>query len=250
VSKVFTAVSVFDTHYPEWDPSVWRAARQFISRNDVGLVVLGGDNLHCESISHHTKGKGKFRTLGQMKRELDGFRREVLDPLERILSPRAEKVWLTGNHEAWLTQMFEEEPQLAGLIDFPTYLGLEKRGWIVRAQGEHYKRGHLKWIHGDVLTGNHVSKALNTYVENIVYGHFHTGASGTKVLPHSKAHKWQAWAIGCAGKLDSGYLRGKPTGWLNQIAITEFRKGGYFNMYPVTLFNGQFCFGGRIYGGK
>lgn len=250
MSKVLTAVSAFDIHYPETDIPTWKAIKDFVRRNHVGLFVLGGDNLHCESVSHHTKGKPKFRTFGQMKRELDGFRRVILDPIEKLLPKGCEKVWLTGNHEDWLSQMMEEQPQLAGLIDFPAYLGLKDRGWIVRPQGGHFKKGHLKWVHGDVFGGNHVQKALNTYVENIVYGHFHTGASGTKVLPHSKSHKWQAWATGCVGKLDSGYLKNRPTGWLHQFAVTEFRRGGLFNHYPVTVFNGQCSYGGKLYGSR
>lgn len=250
MSKVLTAVSAFDIHYPETDLPTWNAIKDYCRRNTVGLFVLGGDNLHCESVSRHTKGKPKYRTLGQMKRELDGFRRVILDPIDKILAPGCEKVWLTGNHEAWLEQMFEEQPELAGLIDFPAYLELEKRGWTVRPQGGHFKKGHLKFVHGDVFGGGHIQKALNTYVENIVYGHFHTSANGTKVLPHSKRHKWQAWAQGCVGKLDSGYLRNRATGWLNQLGITEFRAGGLFNHFPVTVFKGQFSFGGAIYGRK
>lgn len=250
MSSVLTAVSAFDIHYPETDFPTWRAIKDFTRRNKVGLFVLGGDNLHCESVSRHTKSKPKYRTLGQMKRELDGFRRVILDPLDKLLSTRCEKVWLTGNHEDWLEQMFDEQPELAGLIDFPTYLQLAERGWTVRPQGSHFKKGHLKWIHGDVLSGGHVQKALNTYVENIVYGHFHTSASGTKVLPHSKRHKWQAYAMGCVGKLDSGYLKSRATGWLNQLGITEFREGGMFNHYPVTVFGGRFSYGGKIYGAR
>jgi len=252
MSKILTAVSVFDTHYPEWDARVWAAARNFIKRNRVDIVVLGGDNLHCESISHHSKGKGQYRTLGQMKRELDGFKKEVLDPLYRVVRKDTMLVWLTGNHEDWLRQMFEEEPQLAGLIDFPSYLGLRDR-WIVKGQGDHFKFGKLKWIHGDVVPGsgvNAVRNALNIYVENLVMGHGHGANSASKVLPHSKGQKWQSWMIGSAGSLDSKYLRGKPTGWINQIAITEFRARGFFNMYPVTMFNGQFSYGGKLYGGR
>lgn len=248
--SLLTAVSAFDLHYPETDFPTWNAIKAFCKRVPVGLFIFGGDNLHCESVSRHTKNKPKYRTLGQMKRELDGFRKNILDPIDKILPERCEKVWLTGNHEDWLEQMFEEQPELAGLIDFPMYLELEKRGWIVKPQGGHFKKGHLKWVHGDVLSGNHINKALNTYVENIVYGHFHTGASGTKVLPHSKKSKWQAWATGCVGRLDSGYLKNRATGWLNQFAITEFRKGGMFNHYPVTVFGGQFSYGGVIYGGR
>lgn len=250
MSKVLTAVSAFDIHWPETDMPTVRGIRDFCRKNPVGLFLLGGDNLHCESISRHTKGKAKFKSLGQMKRELDGFRKHILDPIEGVLPEGCEKVWLTGNHEDWLEQMFEEQPELAGLIDFAAYLELEKRGWIVKPQGGHFKKGHLKYIHGDVLSGGHVQKALNTYVENIVYGHFHTSASGTKILPHSKKHKWQAWAQGCVGRLDSSYLKNRATGWLNQLGITEFRQGGMFNHYPVTVFNGQFSYGGKVYGGK
>lgn len=249
--SLLTAVSAFDIHYPETDFPTLRAILDFCRRNRVGLFVLGGDNLHCESVSRHSKGKPKYRTLGQMKRELDGFRRYVLEPLERVLPKNCEKIWLTGNHEDWLAQMFEEQPELEGLIDFCQYLQLEKRGWTVLKQGEHFKKGHLKWIHGDVLGGsNHINKALNTFVENLVYGHFHTSANGTKVLPHSKRHKWQAWAMGCVGKLDSGYLKNRATGWLNQFGVTEFRQGGMFNHYPVTVFNGVCSYGGRLYGKK
>jgi hypothetical protein len=250
LKTILTAVSAFDIHYPETDFPTWKAIVDFCKRNRVGLFVFGGDNLHCESISRHTKGKAKFKTLGQMKRELDGFRKHILEPIERVLPANCEKVWLTGNHEDWLEQMYEEQPELSGLIDFAEYLELTQRGWTVKPQGGSFKKGHLKYIHGDVLSGNHTEKALNTYVENIVYGHFHTAASGTKILPHTKKHKWQAWAQGCVGRLDSSYLKNRATGWLNQFGITEFRRGGFFNHYPVTLFGGRFSYGGKLYGAK
>lgn len=248
--SVLTAVSAFDIHYPETDFPTLNAIKSFLRGNKVGLFVFGGDNLHCESISHHTKNKPMYRTLGQMKKELDGFKRQVLDPIDVLLPKGCEKVWLTGNHEDWLEQMLEEQPELAGLLDFGEYLELTARGWSVKPQGGSFKKGHLKWIHGDVLSGGHVQKALNTYVENIVYGHFHTAASGTKILPHSKRQKWQAWATGCVGRLDSKYLKNSPTGWLNQFAITEFRERGFFNHYPVTVFDGKFTYGGKTYGGR
>lgn len=54
---------------------------------------------------------------------------------------------------------------------------------------------------------------------------------------------------GTGGELDAGYLKKKPTGWLNQFGITEFHGNrGLFNHYPVTVFHSQFSYGGRIYG--
>lgn len=248
---IFTAVSAFDSHYPHVDRPTWAALLDFVRRNPVGLFIFGGDNLDCGSISHHTKGKPLYRERGQMKRDLDGFRREMLDPIEEILPPDCVKVWLTGNHEDWAAQLIEEMPELDGLLDFPVYLELERRGWIVKEQGAHFKHGHLKYIHGDVLTGgvNAPRKALDTFVESVVFGHFHTAASATKILPQSTRYKWQAWSTGCIGKLDAKYLKNKPTGWINQFGITEFYGvKGYFNHYPVNVFNGRFAYGGALYG--
>src|SRR5690349_17581555 len=122
--NVLTAVSAFDSHYPHVDKGTWGAVLDFVKRNKVGLFVFGGDNLDCGSISHHTKSKPIFRPRGQMKRDLDGFRKAMLEPVERLLPKDCVKVWLTGNHEDWAAQMIEEQPELEGLLDFPAYLNL------------------------------------------------------------------------------------------------------------------------------
>lgn len=252
MKSVFTAVSAFDSHYPKTHRPTWRAILNYLERNRerVRLFVFGGDNLDCAAISHHTKGKPIHRPRGQMKKDLEGFRRQMLEPLEKALHPDAVKVWLTGNHEDWASQLIEEQPELEGLLDFPEYLKLKQRGWVVRGQGGHFKQGKLKWIHGDVLPGgaNAARKALDIYVENLMFGHLHTSASATKILPHSGRAKWMAYTIGCVGRVDASYLRNRPTGWVNGAAITEFFDNGYFNNYPVNIFRGLFGYGGEIYG--
>ena len=246
---VLTAVSLFDIHYPKVDKRTFAAALDFLQRNKVGLFILGGDNLDCEAISHHTKNKPKYRPEGRMKQDLDGFRRDILVQVEKLLPKTCIKVWLTGNHEAWADQLLEEQPELDGLLDFPGYLGLEASGWLVKPQGGHYRHGHLKYLHGDVLTGgqNAPRRALDTYVESVVFGHFHAFSSATKVLPHSAKYKWQAWSTGCVGKTDASYLKSRATGWLNGFGVTEFY-GRNFSHYPVTVFNGRFAYGGKLYG--
>jgi hypothetical protein len=252
VKPVFTAVSAFDSHYPKVHTPTWKAILNFVERNRerVRLFVFGGDNLDCGAISHHTKGKPLFRPRGQMRRDLDGFNKSMLKPIEAALHPETVKVWLTGNHEEWAAQLIEEQPELEGLLDFPAFLNLRERGWIVKGQGDHYKQGKLKWIHGDVLSGGVYAarKALDTYVENLMFGHFHTSASATKILPHSGREKWQSYAVGCVGRLDADYLKNRPTGWLNGCAITEFFDNGYFNNYLVNIFRGRFSYGGVVYG--
>ena len=249
MKTVLTAVSCFDAHYDHYDKPTWEAIKDFVRRNRVGLFVFGGDNLDCSSISHHTKGKPMFRPQGQMKRDLDGFDRDMLKPIEALLPADCQKVWLTGNHEDWAAQLIEEMPELDGLLDFPVYLNLKARGWDVKPQGGHFQKGKLKWIHGDVLSGaNAVKKALDIFVENIQFGHFHTAALATKILPHNRSEKWQAYSVPCVGRLDASYLKKRPTGWLNGFAITEFYGNGMFNNYLVNVFKGRFAYGGKTYG--
>ena len=253
LQKVTRAVSIFDAHCPEVDWTTFAAILDYVRQNPVDILVWGGDQIDCGSISHHNKNKPLFRPRGQMKRDLETFRTRLLEPIDAALKPGTKKVWLTGNHEDWAAQLIEEMPELDGLLDFPEYLNLAKRGYDVRPQGGHFKHGRLKWIHGDVLTGGQAAprKALDTYVESIVFGHFHAFASATKTLPRSARHKWQAWATGCVGRLDAKYLKNRPTGWMNGFGITEFYGSqGYFNHYPVTVVNGRFAFGGKVYGGR
>ncbi len=256
MKAITRAVSLFDIHHPLVDWPTLNAALDFMNRERVDIVVLGGDNLDCGPISRHTKGKPMLRPRGQMKADLDSFNTKVLTPIEKAIRrnhKEAIKVWLTGNHEDWAAQLIEEQPELEGLLDFPAYLNLARRGWTVKGQGEAFKHGHLKWLHGDTLSGNGITackRALDTYVESVIFGHFHTAASATKVLPmdHSQKGKWQAWTMGCVGRLDHAYLKKAPTGWLNQIGITEFYGSGMFTHYPCTVIKGSFAYGGKVFG--
>ena len=244
-------VSLFDIHHPHVDWPTLRAAFDFMSKERVDGLIFGGDNLDCGPISRHTKSKPLFRPRGQMKKDLDSFNAKVLRPAEKLLRKDAIKVWLTGNHEDWASQLIEEQPELEGLLDFPAYLHLQERGFTVFPQGGIYKQGHANFIHGDVLPGTGVracQKALDIYVSCLIFGHGHTAANATKTLPHGAKWRYQAWSMGCVGKLDHHYLKKSPTGWINQIGITEFYGSGFFNHFPVTVFNGHFAYGGKVYG--
>ncbi|HZP06756.1 MAG TPA: metallophosphoesterase [Terracidiphilus sp.] len=251
MTPIKRALSLFDIHWPLADRPTLNAAFDFMKRERVDIGILGGDNLDCGPISRHTKSKPLFRPRGQMKKDLDTFDSKVLTPFEKLLPKDAIKVWLTGNHEDWATQLIEEQPELDGLLDFPVYLRLKERGWKVFPQGGMYTFGHLDYLHGDVLPGTGAracQKALDIYVSNMVFGHGHTAASATKTLPHGTKWRYQAYSMGCVGRLDHHYLKKAPTGWVNQIGITEFYGRGYFTHYPVTVINGRFAYGGKQFG--
>jgi hypothetical protein len=114
---------------------------------------------------------------GELKSDLDGFDKQILQPLEALLPRGCEKVFLTGNHERMLDQdLTESMPELDGMLDFKQYLRLEDRGFKVIPLGGEYRIGDLLAIHGEVVGsggGNATKKAVEIYCQNVLMGHGH-----------------------------------------------------------------------------
>jgi hypothetical protein len=49
-------------------------------RSNIESCVLLGDFLDLETVSPHTRNKPRLRRRGGYKSDIDGFKREILDP--------------------------------------------------------------------------------------------------------------------------------------------------------------------------
>lgn len=250
-----TWVCLFDIHYPKYDKRTFNAAMQFIKASKPAGVLLGGDQLDNEEISHHNRNKPLYRERASYKRNSEGFDRDILKPLEQAVG-NAEKIWVIGNHCDWERQLIEENPELEGIIERPELLQLEKRGWKIIPLGHAYKLGELNVIHGEILTGigNQAGafpakKAIEYYAGNVLAGHTHAPQSFTKISPVEVKKKYMAWISPIIGACNPSYLRNRPTAWLNGFTIVELRDKGLFNLYPVVVIDGIFSYGGKEYKG-
>ena len=255
--KTETFFCIYDIHYPVYHKPTLEAAFDFLSRNKVAGLLLGGDQLDCQEISPHNKGKGKYKLPGSYKRNMEGFDRDVLRKLESLLPKGAEKIYIEGNHDDWQNQFIEHNPELEGSIESPILLRLEERGWNFVPCGKSYKHGKLTFIHGETLTGignqasqYHAKKAVESYCSSVLYGHLHSPQSYTKVLPHDDTEKWMAYCAPCACEVNPEYLRNRPTSFLNGTVAVEFHPNGNFNVHTCVVSNGQFAYGGELYGRK
>src|SRR5579859_327337 len=149
--EVKTWLAIYDIHYPKTDWATMEAADDFLAKNKVAGLILGGDQFDNEEISHHTKGKPIYRERAAYKRNTEGFRTKVLDILDDY--GISEKVWIVGNHDRFEQDLIEEQPELEGVIERPRELELEARGWKIVPLGHCFKLGKLNVIHGEVLTG-------------------------------------------------------------------------------------------------
>lgn len=259
MAKANLWVCVYDLHYPDVDKPTFNAILDFLSRNKtkVSGFLWGGDQFSNDEISHHNAHKPIYKPTGSYKRNTKGFDETILKPVESLLAPRAERVWIKGNHDDFERQLIEGQPELEGTIERDLLLNLESRRWNVIECGDSYKLGKLTAIHGEVLSGignqasgYHAKKATEIFCGSVLYGHMHSFQAYTKILPYRFTDKWVAYCSPIAGKTNPIYLRNRPTAWLNGFTIVEVQSDGNFQVYPVVISGGKFSFAGEVYGGK
>lgn len=241
-----------DIHYPVFDPSSVEAVFDFMAKNRdrIDGVVLTGDQLDNENISHHTEGLPGLRKRGGFQADIEGFEREFLDRIDSLV-PKAQKVFIAGNHERFLTDFLEKMPEFEGCLSWPRLLNLTKRGYIFVPQGESFSIGPLVVVHGDqVGSGANVSKKLvDTFCTSVVMGHVHALGAHTKCSQVKVSDKWVGITLPCLTTLAPKYGRGRANSHVNGFGLVESFDGGkLFNCYPVIVSKGRFCFGGAVYG--
>lgn len=241
----------YDLHYPLVNWPSFNVMMDFISRNKVDYFLFGGDQFNNDSISHHTKGKPLLRIPGSFREDEEGFKKEILAPLEKLLGSTTKRIWIEGNHDNWVQQLVEQQPEFDGM---QREKSLPLQNWQVISMGQSFRKGHCTFIHGEQLSGignqasvMHSRKAVENFCNNVVYGHMHSPQSFTKVLPFDNTQKWQAWCSPILGDVNPAYLHNRPTAWLNGFTIVEYHKDGMFNVYPVIVTNGRCVFAGKVY---
>lgn len=239
-----------DLHYPEVHSPTWSAFLSFLKQNRPDGFVFLGDQFDNHSISTYTAGKPGQQVKDSFVEEERGFKRDVLDPLDKLLGSKCEKVYILGNHDDRTNDLNDLFPQLRGCFDRPKNLRLKERGWNVYNLGEIYKHGKLHYVHGESLGGQyHARKALDLFCRSIVYGHLHSPQSFTKILPQDETQKWTSQCLPILGRTNPDYLQGKPNAWTNGWGVVEYHPNGNFNLYSVICSKGVAAYGGRFYRG-
>ena len=233
------------------DAKLLDAVGQFVGDFKPKLVVLGGDNLNCAPVSHWLKDNKRAREGMRWAKELEAFDQEFFSPLNDALPRGTRKVWLDGNHEAWVEQLLDKRPELEGLLHHRDELSLARRGWEYYAQGDIVREGHLYFIHGDTVSGGeHVAKsAVLQYDVNIRFGHFHTFQTYTRVSAAQQRERKTGVSVPCLGRLNPSYLKDKPTKWIQGFQFGWINPNGTFADYTAIATDGRFTVNGKTYKG-
>lgn len=243
-----------DIHYPQHDEAAVNAVMSFVRKNRdrISGVTILGDGLDCADLSHHTIGKPRLRKSGGYKSDIDGFKKTILNPLDRMLKRGARKTFICGNHENWIeSDLLDAMPELDGVVNIPTLLDLKERGWKWIPQGGFIRVGKIVLLHGDQIgSGVTVARKLVDLTScTSVMGHVHQFSVASKMGSIKKGDRWAGITLPCLCTLSPGYAKGRPNAFMHGFGIIEQWPNGNGNVYVPLIFDGQFSFAGRIYSG-
>lgn len=239
-----------DVHIPDHDRKAWKAFLALTKDLRPSIVVLAGDFLELHSVSTH----GDFNR--DMLNEDFAHGKQAIDAI-KTASPRAQIVYLEGNHETRLPRyLASKAPGLMGTLDVPTGLGLKERDvlWIPELK-QPWSKGCLDVLHGHQMPGkagprHHAMKMTELYGatgRTVVYGHTHKPQMFTAPALHGIK---TAVGLGCLRTLQPGWLHGANAGWSHGFAVAELSGSGRVAVYPVPVVDGYIYWQGKTYDGR
>lgn len=235
-------ILTFDGQFPFMDMKLWYKVLKFLEDYKPHWWVFGGDMLDFPGLSKFlVPVEHRLTTIQQIK----AFREEVLETIEYMTPGR---VYIFGNHEDHFERYLQTHaPELEGLYDLPTLLGLNKHGWLWQPYG-----GWMNYLGFIITHGSFVRKwAGNSARAEAKEMWGGSGASGhvhrLGVFRYRDARGLHAWYEGgCLCTLDPHYVKGLPD-WHQGFLYGEVFGGKLHIMEAAVLNNGRFFANGKAY---
>ena len=244
------AVVIPDQHFPLHDKGAVNVVLKAIKVIKPDVFINLGDVGEWNSVSAWKYKKVKRPPLEYQQVEVDKEIIEVnkgLDLFDEVLNKVGctWKIMLAGNHDEWLDAFVLEHPYLSNYT-FREACHIDARGYDYHPYNEPVTIGKLTFIHGAYTTMNHAKKHLESYGNNIMYGHVHDIQRHTKTdLNGTRA----AWSIGCLKDMSAEknrWLKGKLTNWGHAFAVIDWFKNGDFIVNVVEIINGKTTLWGKV----
>ena len=214
-------------------------------------TVLGGDIIDA-------KGMHGVESMQASQIKLEWYERDCklmssfLCQLHDI-TPKAELVYLEGNHEERYTRIMKRYPDAwGGRFDFHRDVISKiypKAKWIPYGDYDAYfKLGDTVFTHGTVYPQNHAKKYAEVFAPfKVVYGHLHHYQACTlhSAMPELAPH--YAITAGCLSTTAPDWKKGQPNCWINGF-IDFISENGVTTPTAHIISKGKFQIGGKIYG--
>lgn len=246
-----TAIVLPDLHIPYHDKKSLASLEKFMADNRWDYYINLGDMMDFDCISHHNKNK--LREV-EGKRILKDYEEgnKILDRHQKIIrkrNPNAKFILLEGNHDYRIQRYLDANPQMEGMIEMEVGLRLKERGFKYiqcYTKGEVFKLGKAMFHHGLYTTKYHANKMVDTFGDNIFFGHTHDCQTFSRST-YGEDKTTVGQSLGCLCDYNQSYMKGRPSKWQQAFGVFYFMPSGFFNYYVPMIFNGQFMFNNKLY---
>ena len=250
-------VFLSDIHFPDNIPldHVLNYVRDLykvtIAQKNKFLLILGGDIIDAKGmhgVDSFAASQIKLEWYDRDKQLMSSFLRQLLD-----IAPRAEVVFLEGNHEERYKRIMRRYPDaFGGRFEFDRDVlskVFPKSKWIPYGDYEsYYKLGDTVFTHGTIYPQNHAKKYAEIYAPfKVVYGHLHHYQAYTmhSAMPTLAPH--YSVTSGCLSKTAPEWKKGQPNCWVT--GFVDFISDGEITTSTAHIIDvkGRFQIGGKVY---
>lgn len=241
-SNPVKVIAFGDTHdTPTQDKTHLHHIAKYIKDSKPELIVHTGDLWDCVSLCHHVPNstyKGKFKP--SLKDDLYSLEEAVAILTE--VSGRRDWHMTLGNHEAWLWQFIDKNPELFGFAQDSFNDIFNKAGWTLYEYGRYVDFGGVNFVHapmsimGKPRGGENITKTVcNKSMCDTVFGHTHR--FGHLQDPKDGNDVWVT-AINTGCTMPDGYRPDYavgPLGWYYGIVEFTIDQGKIRDVRQVSL---------------
>ena len=238
------SVFIPDAHIPHIAEDIFENLLAFLKDFQPDKIFILGDWMDFYNLSKFDQDPKLF---GQLQRELN-LGHFYLEQIRKVC-PKADGVFLEGNHEDRLRRWLWKNPEIASLMDLniSALLGLEELRFHAIPYGDTFDyNGSLIVKHGDIVRMHsaYTAKAeLEKHGVSGISGHTHRLGQFNKT-DDSGQKLWQE--AGCVCKMALPWS--KNNNWQQGFVYAHMEtKGNRFHIVSVPIIKGRFFAEGKYY---
>lgn len=219
-----------DIHSPYHDLRAIDVVNQVckIFNNNFDKHIILGDLCHNISLNHHEIERGNISKYAHHS-ILSEY--AITNYLLKYMKEWAnDTVLLYSNHERFVKDFTDKNPQFKELLNISLLLGLDELNIDLIKHQDTYKLHNAQYMHGDIkgigTTGSikdKLSKIYNSKEIPLVLGHI-----------HYPSIRQGCYSVGLLGKMDQNYNEVNASNWIHGFGIsTTFKEKTWITTIPV-----------------
>lgn len=215
---------------------------EVIAERQPDTIIQLGDFLSMDSLSRWDKDKRLKIEGRRYNRDIESGRSAIGKMLQPIadLQQRQRRMkkalynptvyWFEGNHEYWIRQYVDYNPELDGQISYRKDLGWPDSWEFIRYPDLAYIQGlyftHIPMTKGGALMSPYIChRALEMFEGSVIFGHTHEFQVATKT--RFGGHQYTALNTGCLFNETPDYAYGKQNNYWRGVFLIYPQDGNF-----------------------